>query len=106
MSEQSERMEITSTDLLAVPITRHWSNPNSDTFQMKAAGDFVAKYLAGIRCSVDPFARNSRLATHTNDLNPKTAAENHMDALDFLKMLTAQGVKASCCGACSRGPSP
>ena len=44
--------------------------------------------------SIDPFARNKRWATHTNDLNPETRAEHHMGALEFLEMLEAQGIKA------------
>ena len=66
--------------------------PNADTFSIKPIGDLVKKYLRGI--SVDPFARNKRWATHTNDLNPNTFAEHHMDATDFLLMLVDQGVKA------------
>lgn len=27
-----------------------------------------------------PFARNARVATHTNDINPATLAASHMDA--------------------------
>lgn len=46
------------------------------------------------KVSVDPFSRNKRWATHTNDLNPATDAEYHMEARDFLRMLVSQGVKA------------
>jgi len=66
--------------------------PNADTFSVKPIGEFVRKYLHGV--SVDPFARNKRWATHTNDLNPNTAAEHHMDATDYLDMLWAQKVLA------------
>lgn len=41
--------------------------------------------------SVDPFARNKQWATLTNDINPATAAQYHMDAEDFLKKLAADG---------------
>ncbi|MCI0558696.1 MAG: hypothetical protein MN733_09385, partial [Nitrososphaera sp.] len=54
----------------------------------------VREYLHGV--SVDPFARNKRWATHTNDLNPTTEAEHHMDAVAFLEMLADRGVKADC----------
>lgn len=67
--------------------------PNSDTFSVPIIGDFVRKYLKDSKCSVDPFARNKRWATHTNDLNPKTEAEHHMDAEVFLKMLAEKGAK-------------
>ena len=33
----------------------------------------------------DPFARDCRWGTHTNDLNPDTLADEHMDALEWLK---------------------
>lgn len=73
---------------------RAWAMPTADTFDCKPMGDFVRQYLHGV--SVDPFARNKRWATYTNDLNPQTAAEYHMDAEAFLKMLAGKGVKADC----------
>jgi len=68
--------------------------PNADTFSVKPIGEFVQRYLANSKVSIDPFARNKRWATHTNDLNPTTAAEHHMDAEKFLVMLAQQQVKA------------
>lgn len=65
--------------------------PNADTFSVKPIGEFVQRYLATSRVSVDPFARNKRWATHTNDLNPATEAEHHMDAEAFLVMLKTGG---------------
>lgn len=73
---------------------RIWAMPAADTFDCKPIGDFVRKYLTGV--SVDPFSRNKRWATYTNDLNPETAAEHHMEAKEFLGMLATQGVKADC----------
>lgn len=74
--------------------TRVWAMPASDTFDCKPIGEFVRGYLRGV--SVDPFARNKRWATHTNDLNPAMAAEFHMDAEDFLRLLVDRGVEADC----------
>jgi hypothetical protein len=68
--------------------------PNSNTFDIKPIGEFVHRYLSKSRISVDPFARNKRWATYTNDLNPETKAEYHMEALEFLKLLSSAGVKA------------
>lgn len=68
--------------------------PNADTFSVKPIGDFVQRYLGASRVSIDPFARNKRWATHTNDLNPETSAEHHLDAEDFLKLLGERSVKA------------
>jgi hypothetical protein len=44
--------------------------------------------------SIDPFARNKRWTTFTNDLAPDTAAQFHMDAEDFCKKLHSDGVVA------------
>lgn len=74
--------------------SRVWAMPNGDTFSVPPIKDFVQSYLTASQISIDPFARNKRWATHTNDLNPETAAEHHMDAEKFLLMLAAQGVKA------------
>jgi hypothetical protein len=38
----------------------------------------------------DPFARNCDWATHTNDIDPSTKADSHMDALEWLKTLETQ----------------
>ena len=74
--------------------SRTWAMPASDTFDCKPIAEFVRRYLRGV--SVDPFARNKRWATHTNDLNPTTEAEHHMDAEAFLLMLSARGIEADC----------
>lgn len=73
---------------------RVWDMPNPDTFDGNEISGFVQKYLMKSRVSVDPFARNKRWATHTNDLNPNTAAEFHLDALEFLKEMKFLNVQA------------
>lgn len=73
---------------------RTWAMPNSDTFSVLSIGEMVKRYFATAKVSCDPFARNKRWATHTNDLNPTTEAEHHMDAEKFLLMLAGRGVKA------------
>ena len=75
-------------------IRREWAMPNKDTFNVQPIRIFVEKYLDNSIISIDPFSRNKRWATHTNDLNPSTKAEHHMDALSFLKMLYSSGVRA------------
>lgn len=75
-------------------LTRKWAMPSADTFDVPPIGEFVKSYLRNSKISVDPFARNKRWATYTNDLNPETAAEYHMLAIDFLKMLVDRGIQA------------
>jgi hypothetical protein len=72
---------------------RAWAMPSRDTFSVGPIADFVRPYLAASGSSVDPFARNTRLATYRNDLNPNTEAEYHMDAITFLEHLAATGVR-------------
>ena len=74
--------------------SRVWAMPNKDTFSVKPIGDFVQRYLAASRVSVDPFARNNCWTTYTNDLNPETTAVSHLDAEVFLHNLASRGVKA------------
>ena len=71
-----------------------WDMPNKNTFSVPVIKEFVKHYLRDSKVSIDPFARNKRWATHTNDINPETAAEYHMEAVDFLEMLREQGVMA------------
>lgn len=73
--------------------SRCWAMPNSETFSVKPIGEFVQRYLINSQTSIDPFARNKRWATHTNDLNPQTTAQHHLDAELFLNQLSSQGIK-------------
>lgn len=68
-------------------MSRVWAMPNHNTFEIKPIKEFIQKYLSKSKYSVDPFARNSDLATITNDLNPDTSALNHLTARDFLYSL-------------------
>lgn len=68
--------------------------PSADTFDCEPIKGFVQKYLMQSKVSVDPFARNKRWATYTNDLNPDTAADYHMDATEFLDWQAACLIKA------------
>lgn len=68
--------------------------PNADTFSVPPIGDFVRRYLADSHISVDPFARNKNWATYTNDLNPDTTADYHMDAETFLAKLAMDHIQA------------
>ena len=68
-------------------ITRTWAMPNSETFSIKPIKEFVERHIANRIVIVDPFARNCKYGTITNDLNPECDALYHMDALEFLKTL-------------------
>jgi hypothetical protein len=64
-------------------ILRIWAMPNKNTFSIKPIKELLQEEMyPGIW--LDPFARNSKLATITNDLNPETTAEYHLEARQFL----------------------
>lgn len=88
-----EQVEYVSIEK-AIPMRRVWAMPDSETFNVGPIGGLVRWHLSRSKVSIDPFARNKRWATYTNDLNPETAAEYHMEAEDFLNLLATQNVKS------------
>lgn len=64
--------------------SRKWAMPDANTFSIPPISEFVKAYLVGSQWSLDPFARNGSLADVTNDLNPNTGAQYHLDAEEFL----------------------
>lgn len=75
-------------------MSRKWAMPSGETFSIDVVKLLVKRHLRESACSIDPFARNNLWATYTNDLNPDTSAEYHIDALEFLLMLEKKGVRA------------
>lgn len=66
-------------------ISRKWAIPNSNTFEIKPIKELIEKYSVGY--GADAFARNSKFAKLTNDLDTSTSADHHMDAKDFLNTI-------------------
>lgn len=93
MTRAAAQVEYVSIER-AIPMRRVWAMPNANTFDVGPIGGLIRWRLAQSVVSIDPFARNKRWATYTNDLNPNTAAEWHMEAEDFLVMLLSKNVKA------------
>lgn len=77
-----------------IPIRRVWAMPSGETFTIPPVADLLARWLDGRAVIVDPFARNSRFGTITNDLNPETTAQHHMDARAFAAKLRDDGTRA------------
>jgi hypothetical protein len=68
-------------------IERMWAMPNSETFTIKPIKELLKSEVAtGIW--LDPFARNSKIATITNDLNPTCNTDYHLEATEFLKQFS------------------
>lgn len=69
---------------MSLVMRREWAMPNGDTFSIAPIAAFLDRWLEGSEVVIDPFARSSQRGTVTNDLNPSSAAQFHMDARDFL----------------------
>lgn len=80
-----------------IMFSRKWAMPNSNTFSINPINEFIKKYLKDSEISIDPFARNSQFCTYTNDLNPDTKAQYHMDAEEFLLYLQSRNINADLC---------
>lgn len=68
--------------------------PGPDTFSIAPIADLLDRWLIDRKVIVDPFARNSRRANITNDLNPATLAQDHLPAELFAENLEARRVEA------------
>jgi hypothetical protein len=72
----------------AVAWDRQFAMPSAETFSLAPVSDLLDRRLAGCVIIVDPFARNNRRGTITNDLNPETAAQSHLPADIFVDQLS------------------
>jgi hypothetical protein len=68
--------------------------PSADTFSMAPIKNLLNKYISPSDVVIDPFAKDSKVGTITNDMNPTTTAQYHMNAPDFLDELLKQNVVA------------
>jgi hypothetical protein len=76
-------------------VNRAWAMPCGDTLSIRPIAELIKRLPLGDTI-VDPFARNSPLATEwSNDLNPATNARWHLDAEQFADYLTLREVSAS-----------
>jgi hypothetical protein len=66
-------------------IDRMWAMPNSETFSIKPIKELLEEEIQG-GIWLDPFARDSKIATITNDLNAEFETDFHLEATEFLKL--------------------
>lgn len=78
----------------AIPMARVFDMPSRATCDVPSIRQWVLYHLQGRTCVIDPFARNCRLAHWTNDIDPETAADEHLDAVDWLRRLVQRGIRA------------
>lgn len=61
--------------------------PSKNTFSIYPIKSLLEQEVKG-GTWIDPFANSSKIATITNDLNPKFDTDYKMEAIDFLKMFS------------------
>jgi len=66
-------------------IDRVWAMPNKWTFLIKPIAKLLKEEMDGYNW-IDPFAGKHSPASITNDINPEILADEHKDAIEFLKM--------------------
>jgi hypothetical protein len=75
-------------------ISRTWAMPSRWTFTIKPIRELLEQEVgSGTLINglwADPFAGYNSPAQETNDLNPKTPAKYHMEAIEFLKSLESE----------------
>ena len=71
-------------------ITRQFAMGNPETFLLSPVWRLLLRYINPQDIVIDPFARNSKQGTITNDLNPETSAEYHMLAEEFVEQLDVE----------------
>ncbi len=76
--------------------SRHWCMPNASTFKMKPIKELTERYISQFVSPVivDPFARDSKYGTITNDLNPEYKTTYNLDAREFSKKVLDSSIKA------------
>lgn len=72
-------------ELEGMTIERKWAMPNRWTFTIKPIADLLSEEVRFREVWIDPFAGYNSPACEQNDLDPKSPAESHQDALEYLK---------------------
>lgn len=74
--------------------SRVFAMPSAFTFSIKPIHELLVRRLNGLPVIIDPFARDSKFGTVTNDLNPESTATNKGDAIEFINGLISIGIEA------------
>ena len=77
---------------MKILISRVWAMPNKWTFQIKPIKELLDELVGDGELWIDPFAGMYSPAKFTNDLNPNSNAQYHLEAVDFLNQLNGKFV--------------
>ena len=70
-----------------IEFSRVWAMPNKHTFTIPPITSLLKRYVGSGKDWADPFANSNSPAEWTNDLNPDTESQFHLDALEFCQIL-------------------
>jgi len=70
-------------------IAREWAMPSHETFSIAPITSLLRRYVKNSCNWIDPFARDAQVAGLTNDINPNTKAQFHLDAFEFVRSMPA-----------------
>lgn len=73
-----------------IQFTRVWAMPSPWTFSIFPISQLLKKYVGDGKGWIDPFAGKNSPAEIRNDHNPEREAEYHMEAIDFVNVLTGR----------------
>lgn len=73
--------------------TRVFAMPNRATFKINPIKKFVNNYISKGTKILDPFSGDSQITPFSNDINPKSLANYHLDAIIFLDLMCSLGEK-------------
>lgn len=78
---------------MSIILSRFWAMPSHLTFEIKPIKELLSNRInLDMDLWLDPFAKDSKLASMTNDINPKTTADFHLDALQWLRNFRADSI--------------
>ena len=78
---------------MSVILSRVWAMPSKWTFQVKPLLDVILRYKQDGECWIDPFAGHNSPAEITNDLNPDSPAQYHLEAAEFTDLLLGENMQ-------------
>ena len=77
---------------VGVRMSRKFCLPSPQTFTMLPVRQLLTRHLRKGSSVLEPFAANARWGTRTNDLNPRTRAQDHMEADMWLDKVIREGL--------------
>ena len=72
-----------------IKFNRVWAMPNKNTFEIKPIKELLERYITPFDEVVDPFANKNKWGSITNDLDDQYDTDYHMEATDFLRLLSS-----------------